>query len=206
MGIYNDNHCRTCEITWTLVACTNLCMTVEAQVQKDSSPCAVLFAHLLNWVFHISDFRRTENSDAKFLTKLFPRDVWRFEICIYIYICMYTHVSSLVCMRVSWCLGFSRFLRVQINGHVMWIYPPYLGPATQKGLPVVLRMTLCSHTPNRLDVNDVDPRESQTDEMRWICFSRLNWDTRLSNSFTMWVQPRTQTTGLPSSFATCSKK
>ena len=51
------------------------------------------------------------------------------------------------------------------HGNVMWIYPPFLGPASQKGLPVVLRMTLCSHTPNRLDVNDVDPRESQTDEI-----------------------------------------
>jgi hypothetical protein len=160
-----------------------------------------------------SHFRFSTNRE--FRRKVFDEtfSAWRMTfwnmyiyIYVYIYICMYTHVSSLVCMRVSWCLGFSRFLRVQINGHVMWIYPPYLGPATQKGLPVVLRMTLCSHTPNRLDVNDVDPRESQTDEMRWICFSRLNWDTRLSNSFTMWVQPRTQTTGLPSSFATCSKK
>ena len=28
----------------SIVACTSLCMTVEAQVQKDSPPCAVLFA------------------------------------------------------------------------------------------------------------------------------------------------------------------
>ena len=50
MGIYNDNHDRTCEVTWTLVACTNLCMTVEAQVQKDSSPCAVLFAKFIGYI------------------------------------------------------------------------------------------------------------------------------------------------------------
>ena len=63
------------------------------------------------------EFRR------KFLTK-FPARRMTFEICIYIYICiyaydMYTCIINIVCMRVSWCLGFSRFLRVRIRGYSM---------------------------------------------------------------------------------------
>ena len=60
------------------------------------------------FTFHFFADQRIQHSSRSFL-----RDVWRLR---YVYI--YIYLSKIVCMRVSWCPVFSRFLRVQIKASV----------------------------------------------------------------------------------------